>query len=169
MNHNLKKELYQLIKSDESIFDFIQQRALDGLWYWDLENPENGWMNPRFSEVLGYDPEEMPHLASSWQNIINQKDLKNVTSTGDERFVLAHNIPLVDQNLMISTVQDNTQRKLAEDEFKKYRDRHEKLVMERMRDIGEKNQKLDRSLKVFVGRELTIKNSQNKKRELERE
>ncbi len=75
MNY-LKKELYELIKEDASIFDFIQDSALDGLWYWDLENPEQEWMNPKFWKTLGYDPDKMPHLASAWQNIINQEDLK---------------------------------------------------------------------------------------------
>jgi PAS domain S-box-containing protein len=72
----LKEELYGLIKTDESIFDFIQESVLDGLWYWDLENPENEWMNQRFWMVLGYDPDEMPHKSNAWQNIINQNDLK---------------------------------------------------------------------------------------------
>ena len=75
----LKDELYQLIKTDESIFDFIQEGSLDGLWYWDLENPENEWMNARFWKVLGYDPNQMPHKASAWQEIINQDDLKLAT------------------------------------------------------------------------------------------
>jgi len=72
----LKKELYELIKTDESLFDFIQEGSLDGLWYWDLENPENEWMNARFRIVLGYNPDEMPHKSSAWQTIINQEDLK---------------------------------------------------------------------------------------------
>lgn len=72
----LKKELYELIKTDESLFDFIQEGSLDGLWYWDLENPENEWMNARFWKVLGYNPDEMPHKSSAWQSIINQDDLK---------------------------------------------------------------------------------------------
>ena len=72
----LKKELYGLIKKDESIFDFIQEGSLDGLWYWDLENPENEWMNAKFWTVLGYNPDEMPHKSSAWKNIINQDDLK---------------------------------------------------------------------------------------------
>lgn len=72
----LKKELYELVKTDERIFDFIQDSSLDGLWYWDLEEPENEWMNARFWTILGYNPEEMPHKTSSWQNIINQDDLK---------------------------------------------------------------------------------------------
>ena len=75
----LKKELYELIRTDESIFDFIQESALDGLWYWDLENPENEWMNARFWTVLGYNPDEMPHKSGAWQNIINQDDLKVAT------------------------------------------------------------------------------------------
>ena len=75
-NNYLKKELYELIKKDENIFDFIQESSLDGMWYWDLENPENEWMSDRLWTTLGYNPEEMPHKTSAWQTIINQDDLK---------------------------------------------------------------------------------------------
>jgi PAS domain S-box-containing protein len=75
----LKKELYELIKTDESIFDFIQESSLDGLWYWDLEQPEEEWMNPKFWTILGYDYREMPHKASAWQDIIHPEDLKLAT------------------------------------------------------------------------------------------
>lgn len=74
MNY-LQKELYELIKTDNAIFEFIQNNSLDGLWYWDLEKPENEWMNERFWEVLGYNPKDMPHKASAWQDIINKDDL----------------------------------------------------------------------------------------------
>ncbi len=74
----LKKELYALIKEDSTLFDFLQEAALDGLWFWDLTQPENEWMNPKFWITLGYDPNKMPHKASSWQDIINQEDLKDV-------------------------------------------------------------------------------------------
>lgn len=74
--HYLKKELYQRIKSDDKIFEFIQTSALDGIWYWDLTNKEQEWMNPQFWHTLGYDPAEMPHLASAWQSIINPEDLQ---------------------------------------------------------------------------------------------
>lgn len=75
----LKAELYERIKTDESIFEFIQEGSFDGLWYWDLENPENEWMNDRFWTVLGYNPDEMPHKSSAWKSIINQEDLKVAT------------------------------------------------------------------------------------------
>ena len=72
--HYLEKELRELIKEDESVFDFLQKSTLDGLWYWDLENPEEEWMNSTFWEILGYDPGEMPHKVSSWMEIMNQDD-----------------------------------------------------------------------------------------------
>lgn len=72
----LKKELYQLVKSDDTIFNFLQDAALDGLWYWDLENFEDEWMNKKFWDVLGYDSTKMPHKASAWMGIINQDDLE---------------------------------------------------------------------------------------------
>ncbi|ELC7281628.1 tyrosine-type recombinase/integrase [Aeromonas veronii] len=75
----LKEELYELIKTDESTFDFIQESSLDGLWYWDLERPEEEWMNPKFWSVLGYDYREMPHKASAWKDIIYPEDLKLAT------------------------------------------------------------------------------------------
>ncbi len=75
-DHYLKKELYNLINNDASIFKFIQSGILDGIWYWDLEKPESEWMSPKFWETLGYNPDEKKHLASEWQDMIFQEDLK---------------------------------------------------------------------------------------------
>ncbi len=78
MNHDhyLKQELYELVREDESIFDFLQDAALDGFWYWDLEQPEHEWMNRRFWELLGFDPAEKKHRADEWQDLIHPDDLK---------------------------------------------------------------------------------------------
>ncbi|WP_219006704.1 PAS domain-containing sensor histidine kinase [Aquimarina litoralis] len=77
-DHYLKSELYNLVKTDSAIFDFIQEAALDGIWFWDLLDPENVWMNPRYWTLFGYDPEKMPHKVDSWQEIVFKEDLKNV-------------------------------------------------------------------------------------------
>lgn len=37
----LKRELYERVSCEPSIFEFLQRGSLDGLWYWDLENPEH--------------------------------------------------------------------------------------------------------------------------------
>lgn len=75
-DYYLKKELYRLLKTDDKIFEFIQNICLDGLWFWDIEKPENEWMNPMFWKTLGYNPDEMPHNPSAWQDIMNKDDLK---------------------------------------------------------------------------------------------
>lgn len=74
--HYLKKELYGRIKADSIIFDFIQEGSLDGIWYWDLENPENEWMSPKFWTEFGYEPSDMPHRSDAWQDIIFKEDLQ---------------------------------------------------------------------------------------------
>lgn len=75
----LKKELYDLLNSDSSIFEFIQSGSLDGIWYWDLEKPENEWMSPKFWETLGFDPNSKKHQSSEWQDIIFEDDLTVAT------------------------------------------------------------------------------------------
>lgn len=60
-NHYLESELYEGIRSNPVVFNFLNQSALDGLWYWDLESPENFWMSSRLWEVLGYDPSSKAH------------------------------------------------------------------------------------------------------------
>lgn len=72
----LKNELYSRFKEDNSIFEFLQEGSLDGIWYWDIEAPENEWMSPRFWLTLGFDPAGKKHLASEWQEIIFKEDLK---------------------------------------------------------------------------------------------
>jgi hypothetical protein len=62
--HYLQEELYDLVKSDSAIFDFIQESSLDGIWYWDLVNPEEEWMSPKFWSVLGYDYKTMSRIAT---------------------------------------------------------------------------------------------------------
>jgi PAS domain S-box-containing protein len=75
-HHYLREELYDLFQKDSSLFDFLQLGSLDGIWYWDLVQPEVEWMSPRFWTLLGYDPAERQHLASEWQDIINADDLQ---------------------------------------------------------------------------------------------
>jgi len=84
--HYLQKELYEKVKENSEIFDFIQEAALDGLWYWDLESPEHEWMNPKFWKVLGYTPEEMPHKAEAWQDIIHPEDKKLALENAQKHF-----------------------------------------------------------------------------------
>ncbi|KAB2805423.1 PAS domain-containing sensor histidine kinase [Phaeocystidibacter luteus] len=85
MNY-LHEELTQLLKEDEGIFQFIQESALDGLWYWDLSSPEDEWMSENFWTTLGYDPSTKPHKASAWQDLINPDDGESALKLAQQHF-----------------------------------------------------------------------------------
>ena len=72
----LRKELYDLIQKNHVIFDFLKVDITDGLWFWDLENPENEWVNNKFWYVLGYDQNDKPNKHDTWKNSIFKEDLK---------------------------------------------------------------------------------------------
>lgn len=82
----LQEEFYALLKNDQRIFSFIQEASLDGLWYWDLEHTENEWMDRKFWVTLGYNPDEMPHKAYAWQDIIFAEDLKVASANAAKHF-----------------------------------------------------------------------------------
>ena len=77
--HYLKVELDKRVQNDSTLFNFLEHAALDGLWYWDLEKPENEWMNSDFWELFGYDPNKKQHLASEWQDMIFPEDLERLS------------------------------------------------------------------------------------------
>lgn len=74
--HYLKQELYARIRTDPEVFEFLQAGSLDGIWYWDLENPEHEWYSPRFAEGLGYAHHEIPSSSQWWQTHIFPEDLE---------------------------------------------------------------------------------------------
>jgi len=74
--HYLQAELHELSRKGDSIFNFLRESSLDGMWYWDLEKPENEWMSPEFWRLFGYDPDVMPHTPDAWQDIIHPDDLR---------------------------------------------------------------------------------------------
>ncbi|MBT8414440.1 MAG: PAS domain-containing protein [Boseongicola sp.] len=74
--HYLKSELSALLRKDGEIWSFLQQGSLDGVWYWDLERPENEWISPEFWRLFGIDPATKTHDPAEWQDIIFPDDLE---------------------------------------------------------------------------------------------
>ena len=73
--HYLHAELLNLVHTDSAIFDWIDQGSLDGLWYWDLEEGNSGWMSPKFCTTFGYEYGELENTADWWQANIHPEDL----------------------------------------------------------------------------------------------
>lgn len=71
----LKQELYLEIQQNPQLVDFLLTGSLDGVWYWDLERPENEWMSPEFWRSLGIDPHTKQHSSDEWQDLVYKDDL----------------------------------------------------------------------------------------------
>ncbi|MFT6992938.1 MAG: diguanylate cyclase (GGDEF)-like protein/PAS domain S-box-containing protein [Paraglaciecola sp.] len=84
--HYLRRELTILLKSDDSALKFLEDVISDGIWFWDLEKPENEWFSPDFWHTLGYKPSDMQHLSKEWQGMIHPDDLEIVTRSLEEHY-----------------------------------------------------------------------------------
>lgn len=71
----LSQEFHELVGADPAIFEFLQNAALDGLWYWDLLAPENEWVSAKFWQTLGYAPEQVPASPAAWRAVMHPDDL----------------------------------------------------------------------------------------------
>jgi PAS domain S-box-containing protein len=76
--HYLYTELSNKLREDESLFDWFELGATDGLWYWDLNQPEHEWLSPQFKKTFGYADDEIPHTSEWWQANIFDEDLPGV-------------------------------------------------------------------------------------------
>lgn len=81
--HYLRKELYERVRAGDDVFEWLKEGSLDGVWFWDLENPENEWMSPRLKEVFGYEDHEVPNTSAWWQENIFPDDLPGILDMFD--------------------------------------------------------------------------------------
>lgn len=50
----LQEEFKQLFKTDPDLFLWINEKTVNGLWYGEIENPDNLWISDSFWKSLGY-------------------------------------------------------------------------------------------------------------------
>lgn len=168
-DHYLKKELYERIQRDPQIFEFLQAGSLDGIWYWDLTEPENEWMSGRLWETFGYAPEEKKHLATEWQELIHPDDLKLAIDNFNKHTedpshpydqlvryrhrkghwvtVRCRGLILRNENgnpvRMLGCHTDLTELKQAESQLQEINEHLENLVTARTKELAEKNRQLE--------------------------
>ena len=119
-DHYLKRELYQLVRNDLRIFEFLQEGSLDGLWYWDMERPNEEWLSPRLKALFGYADDEVPNTSIWWQENIHPDDL-----------------PLVLENLKKHKTDPNH----PYDQVVRYRHKNGSLIWVRCRGIAIRDEK----------------------------
>ena len=70
----LSNELQELQEARETVFEFIQEKTLAGLWYWDLDDPLNRWGNAQFWQTMGY-PALVELDSPTWHDVLSPDDL----------------------------------------------------------------------------------------------
>ena len=53
-----KLEFHELLTKDHSIFQWISENKVNGIWYGNMDNPENLWISDSFWKALGYEQTE---------------------------------------------------------------------------------------------------------------
>lgn len=152
-------------------------------------------INPKGCEVLGYSEEEI--VGHNWfDNFLPERfreNVKNVskkvytgeiesvryyeneilTKAGDERLIAWHNAVYNDENGKIigtlSSGEDITERKQAEDELKKHREHLEEIVKERTKELEERNVELNRFYEATINREFRMKELKDEIDELKKQ
>lgn len=135
-------------------------------------------INRGFTQIMGYTEEDVIGKTSTelniWKNTEDRKRLvtglnekgmvKNLeaeflTKDGEVKYglMLASLIQINDEPHILNITRDITDRKKAEEELKKYREDLEEVVKQRTQELEKKNETLERMNKLFVGRELRIK------------
>jgi len=72
----IKKSLYNIIKNDEAVFDFIQDSSINGFWFIELENTQEIYVDPKLLFALGYINDTNKSISTN--DIIDQKELEKV-------------------------------------------------------------------------------------------
>lgn len=174
-----EKRFKQLIKNS---FDMIVLLNSNGIQHFVSESCE---------KILGYQSEELINIPVI-ERMIHPDDqeraisgLQNIINTGSGNAQYRHrhksggwvyleafgsnqiNNPHI--NSLVLNVRDITKQKEVEEELAKHRENLEESVKERTKKLEDKNRELDRAMKVFVGRELKIRDLEQRIKALEEE
>jgi PAS domain S-box-containing protein len=147
-----KKYRTDLEKRNEFIQAILDNLPI-GLAVNEFDSGKASYMNPKFSEIYGYPPEIITDIQSFFENVypdpeyrkeiiskilgdiqsgdperMRWDNVKITTKEGETKYVSAKNIPITEQNVMVSTVIDVTNRKVAEDNLEKQKKFLENLM-----------------------------------------
>jgi len=188
-----RKNLEKKLKKTHERMELAMDAGEHGFWDWNLDT-DDLYFSPRYFTMLGYEPGELPMKLETWANLMHPDDQKIIipkvenyvknsqayevefrlkTKGGNWKWISGRGKSYEKDNDGIShravgVHVDITERKQAEEELKKHRDHLEELVKERTEEVNEKNKKLSSQMKIFVGRELKIRDLESKIRTLEK-
>lgn len=176
-------DIQNQLKESEGKYKNLYNNALVGMYRSSLKSGKAHVANREVSRLLGYpsiktfidnfrtmdhyiDLEDRSFIVEQLERtgfiekiVIHARKLDDTKAWLEGSFRLSEDKEMVDCFLY-----DITDRYRNEEELRKYKDDLEELVLERTKGLEKKNQELDQMLKVFVGRELKIKDLQEELR-----
>ncbi|MCB2209089.1 MAG: PAS domain S-box protein [Bacteroidetes bacterium] len=182
-----KRQEEKLHESEKKYRDLINL-AQEGIWVIDKNNITT-FANPSMATMLKYTPEEMIGKSLFYfmdeqgvkfanENLERRKiglkerhDFEFICKNGDRIFCTLAAAPIMDTfgnyEGSIAGVIDITERNIAEKKIKKLNEELEDKVLERTKSLEDKMMELARMNKLFVGRELRMKELKQIIKELE--
>ncbi|MBI9041532.1 PocR ligand-binding domain-containing protein [Lutibacter sp.] len=133
--------------------------------------PANEWANHyNLYHPDGITPmqkEDIPLFKALKDGIIKDTEITIIPKNGEAKTFITNGQRVIDSegNSLgaVVAMHDITQHKEAEKELKNYQEHLEEIIKERTSELEEKNKKLDKLNKVFVGRELRMAELKNNK------
>ncbi|HEX5126605.1 MAG TPA: PAS domain-containing protein [Rhodocyclaceae bacterium] len=156
----LRRTEYELRES-EARWQFALEGAGDGVWDWEVESGKV-YLSPRWKSMLGYADNEMENMLHEWRSRIHADDMEATQQALDSHldgkaplYIDEHRMRCADGSYIwtldrgkvvarndagkplrvIGTLTDITERKAAEAELTRHRDRLSELVAEQTFDL----------------------------------
>lgn len=191
-NVTRQQQARESLKVSEARLREAQQIAKIGNWDWDVLRNVLWWSDETY-RILGVKPGEFSADFEAFIRAIHPEDRERVERSvqkalregiaswdidyrvllpdGTVRFVHEEAKTIHDATgkplRRVGTVQDVTERKQAERELRSYHGRLEELVQERTAELEAKNRELGKMNRLFVGRELRMRELKERIKELE--
>ncbi len=164
-----KRKLAELELTNRNMFiQTVLDRLPIGVALNKFDKGDATYMNKKFEEIYGWSFDELKNVPTFFTRVypdakyrkkivkkvmedinsgiidrMHWEDIEITQKSGDKRIINAVNIPLFEQNTMVSTVMDVTTQKEYEKELEKHRNNLELLVKERTDELESSNEELE--------------------------
>ena len=75
----------EALKKSEETLRLVTEATNDAIWDWNLKT-RKVYTNPRYAEMLGYQPEEVDEFEEEWKNRVHPDDMPRLMKMAKEHF-----------------------------------------------------------------------------------